>query len=622
MDISIYGAALSFLLHISAGESIFIFISLYYLVALSLIYVFGLKEALLYSVILPIAVFISSVSHDVYSVLMFSRISLFVGIVFFVLVAEFFVRERRDKHISAVAELNRIKLGIDHLSEEDSQFDNAVEQQSRRHENVKMLDNKLDDLVKLIQRVFGARTVIIFNLAHSTNELYVRSACSESNNLDMNCRIKIGKGVVGWVAVKEQPLLTPSRRKSLKDLNYYSAEEDIHSFIGVPISVKGKLEGVLTADHREEGAFFEADVSLVKSFASYIAELVETSRILNSVEEESLEIKALYQCSRTLSSEIRMDVLEKEILSVFGQIVGFSCGVIAVKEGNGEYSVISSDRIEVDNISFSETTWLKWFLDNRDEALLINGKSGSSREMPYIFNGEKFDINASFLALPIKVGKSLKGAVVLVSEENGFAGKDVNVLSILANHAAVVLENARMYKQMEELATTDGLTGLYNHRHFQQTLDEEFKRSDRTGSEISLILMDIDHFKSFNDTYGHPAGDAILRALGRLLQKETREIDIPARYGGEEFVVILVDTDIAGSEMIAERIRRAIEKMRINHEGNEFNITVSIGISTYPVLSDNKTELIDFADRALYFSKSNGRNRSCHWLSIKDKEDG
>ncbi|OHB26364.1 MAG: hypothetical protein A2X84_07260 [Desulfuromonadaceae bacterium GWC2_58_13] len=165
--------------------------------------------------------------------------------------------------------------------------------------------------------------------------------------------------------------------------------------------------------------------------------------------------------------------------------------------------------------------------------------------------------------------------------------------------------------KLREMAFRDGLTGLYNHRYFQELLTREMSRAVRYGSTLSLMMFDIDHFKLVNDAYGHPGGDVILRKLAALVQDCMRTSDVVARYGGEEFAVILPMTDSGGCRVFAERLRRKVEQMETNIDGSPVKITVSIGLATYEpgMAATDKSQMVDAADRALYQSKKNGRNR-------------
>ncbi|MFZ5993696.1 MAG: diguanylate cyclase [Thermodesulfobacteriota bacterium] len=166
-------------------------------------------------------------------------------------------------------------------------------------------------------------------------------------------------------------------------------------------------------------------------------------------------------------------------------------------------------------------------------------------------------------------------------------------------------------RQLEEMAIRDGLTTLYNHRYFQEQLAAEFAKSIRYGDALTCIIIDIDHFKQFNDTYGHQAGDAILSEMGRLLRQLTRSGDVPARYGGEEFAVLLLRCDKITGRSCAERLRKAVEDHEFRFQDNTFRVTVSVGAASSP---DERIslakELLEGADKALYTAKRGGRNRA------------
>ena len=174
---------------------------------------------------------------------------------------------------------------------------------------------------------------------------------------------------------------------------------------------------------------------------------------------------------------------------------------------------------------------------------------------------------------------------------------------------------------LEAMAVTDGLTGLWNHRAFQQKLTEEFDRSKRYHTSLSLVFVDVDKFKPFNDTYGHPAGDEVLKQVARLLQSAARTTDCVARYGGEEFVVVLPETDETGAQDAAERIRLAVEQAAWKQRA----ITISGGVASIRPDTENPAMLIKEADQALYVSKEFGRNRVTHYdmlLNALVKETG
>ncbi len=174
-----------------------------------------------------------------------------------------------------------------------------------------------------------------------------------------------------------------------------------------------------------------------------------------------------------------------------------------------------------------------------------------------------------------------------------------------------VTEQERTREKLEELAITDGLTGAYNHKYFQEHLDYEFERAKRYNASLSLIMVDIDYFKNFNDQFGHQLGDEALVSVTRLLKDNLRHIDIVARYGGEEFAVILPNTEEKECFLLAERLRMKTECYEIKGDANPLRITISLGIATFNGTNfNNKIEFIKAADDALYRAKRGGRNRT------------
>jgi two-component system, cell cycle response regulator len=181
---------------------------------------------------------------------------------------------------------------------------------------------------------------------------------------------------------------------------------------------------------------------------------------------------------------------------------------------------------------------------------------------------------------------------------------------VLGNQSSLSLQNALLHAELERLSVTDRLTDLYNHGYFQQRLDEEFKRSSRFGHTMSLIMLDIDDFKEFNDTFGHVRGDGLLRAVSSVIKENLRTMDVAARYGGEEFVVVLPETDTVGALAVAERIRAGVE--RLHEEGPQsapMVKTISVGVATFPEHAASSLRLLESADAAMYRAKRAGKNR-------------
>jgi len=215
---------------------------------------------------------------------------------------------------------------------------------------------------------------------------------------------------------------------------------------------------------------------------------------------------------------------------------------------------------------------------------------------------------ADFVTVPLKARDKVIGVILA---DNRFTNKpitndDTRMLTMFANQAGLAIENSRLYERTVVLSNSDSLTGLWHHGYFQYLLGEEVKSASSKKLFFTLLMIDIDDFKNFNDAYGHQAGDAILKSISNIFREAARKIDIIARYGGEEFTIILPNTKKKEALVVAERLRKSVEE-------NEHmkNITVSIGVASFPEDGEEKEILISKADRALYKAKSTGKNKVC-----------
>ncbi len=227
--------------------------------------------------------------------------------------------------------------------------------------------------------------------------------------------------------------------------------------------------------------------------------------------------------------------------------------------------------------------------------------------------GEGADHDRYALAVPmgpVEKGGRVHGVITVVRDHEPFSSADRDLLLSLAAQATLALENVDLHVQVTRQAVTDELTGLTNHRRFQELLDAEIEQARRYHHPVSLIMLDIDNFKSVNDTYGHQQGDVVLQRVARVVAEGSRETDYPARYGGEELAVILPHTDLGGAYTIAERIRTAVEALQIPRMGSPGVVRVTASLGVAALDDHNKDALIAEADAALYQAKRRGKNRT------------
>jgi diguanylate cyclase (GGDEF)-like protein len=218
--------------------------------------------------------------------------------------------------------------------------------------------------------------------------------------------------------------------------------------------------------------------------------------------------------------------------------------------------------------------------------------------------------STSIFAIPLKVKDSKIGVLELIKrDKNVFSTRDINILTKIARHIAIAIENVLLHQRMEELAITDDLTKIFNTRYLHRTLEIEIQRCKRYNTSVSLIFMDLDHFKDVNDKHGHLIGSKVLVEVAQLILNKIRSLDIVARYGGDEFVIVLPQTSSKYATQIAERLRKHIaETVFLKKEGYNIRLTASFGVASYPDTATSKEELLRLADEAMYKVKYQTKN--------------
>ncbi len=239
-------------------------------------------------------------------------------------------------------------------------------------------------------------------------------------------------------------------------------------------------------------------------------------------------------------------------------------------------------------------------------------KPGVNEVVDALFSKQVDDIRQKpIINLPIKTKDEYLGVLTIdnVFSKQLLSAEDEKYLLLFANQLATAIHSIRLSKKMEEATIIDNLTRLYVQKYFNQRLGEELARARRFKQELSLLILDVDHFKVYNDTYGHPVGDTILQELAKIVMNNTREVDFAARFEGDGVVMILPNTPREGSRSVASRIRQLVENHGFVVPNGVINITVTIGVGTFPGDSDDKEELLKMAQEALNWGKAHGRNQ-------------
>ena len=326
--------------------------------------------------------------------------------------------------------------------------------------------------------------------------------------------------------------------------------------------------------------------------------------------------QALLSFSSRVGNIIDLSQLADEMLPTIGKALRITQAKLMFQQNGGgvfstQFSHPKTEEQSGDELSFSLDNPIVVWLEKESEPLdLKQIENIPQLKALWQFHREKLAQSKLELLYPIKSRGKLIGILALgKKKENAlYTHEDISLVKSMASQAGIIIENARLYSQAITWANTDGLTELYNHRHFHERLDQEIARGSRFGAIFSLIMLDLDHFKTFNDNYGHLAGDEVLRKIGRCIEGSVRSVDMAFRYGGEEFTVILPETQLDDAFKVAERIRKSIETKA---NSGTMPVTASLGISTWPADGMTKEDLISRADAALYQAKQMGRNHTC-----------
>lgn len=240
---------------------------------------------------------------------------------------------------------------------------------------------------------------------------------------------------------------------------------------------------------------------------------------------------------------------------------------------------------------------------------------------PLLLSGDEKEAKGqTAIFLPLFWGKRVIGVVGVEESLSGrFTEADMDFLKSVTVHLAAAIDRAMLHRQVHRMAIMDELTQVYNRRYLNQRLREEVRRAKRSRRPLTILLLDIDHFKTFNDTYGHLVGDAVLRDLAQILSRTVRETDLVARYGGEEFCIVAFECNLEQAKVLAERLQAAIRATPVAADMPEgpLTITVSMGLASLPEDGEDERVLLERADEALYHAKQTGRNRFCAWREME-----
>jgi two-component system, cell cycle response regulator len=481
------------------------------------------------------------------------------------------------------------------------------------HSSMSQLKGAMFHHVDLLKRTLGLNTCAVLWLDARGEFLRVRECLSDTENIVTQPFDK-GEGALGAVIQNRKPLRLEHLRPNYKGLTYYAEPTPVTDFIGMPILEGGIIRGVLAGDRLDGRPFSVDEVEIFEASVESLLNVISNERVFNQLQKAKSEQGKLLGASETLSKTLSEKDVIKAALKAAAEIVNFDIGVLTSisTEGHNIRHAVGPRSADLLKQPVSVSSSLVSAAIKNRHYLPYRGEFDPKQQVLMSKRSQKFFSKMrSAMVLPLFSGETPLGSLVLASgQERLFDDEIRTTLQVMTNQLGTVLENARMYQKLEALATTDGLTGLPNHRVFQDELERRLASAVRFNNKLSVVFCDVDKFKGVNDTYGHPVGDMVLRGLSSILKQDVvRDTDMAARYGGEEFAIVLEGTDTEGAFKLANRIRKDLEQAIFHTELGKLKVTISMGVATYPDHAETKADLVERADIALYAAKEGGRNQ-------------
>lgn len=475
------------------------------------------------------------------------------------------------------------------------------------------LTTLLRHIVELTTELLPARGGASVSLWDETTQSFQFSATTVKGQTPEAATLVRKRGATHWIMKNLQPRVVSDTAEDEFGDSPLLREFGLRAYVGVPLQVDGKAFGVLYAFDTEARTYDGEDIRFLTLLAARAANAIHHVRLLEESQRTLRRTKALLRVSEALITSAEEDAaLQTVVDSMTEGLQAAHVGLLIIDTKQRLItSQFHSHERNAMPLEFEEA-WeglTGWTMRERRTAVSPKYRP-DPRESVRVQARRRNGGVGTIIVAPLLFKDDLYGTVTAWRKlhENDFNEDDVRLVEALAGQAAVTLRNKYLLAETKQLATLDGLTGCFNRRAFFELAEHELKRHQRLQKPFSLLMFDLDYFKTINDQYGHAVGDDVLMAVSARVKQACRNVDILGRSGGEEFVLLLPETSLNDALEIAERLRLAAQQP-LNTKAGELRVTMSLGVTEAGALDETIDEVLERADAALYKAKRAGRNR-------------
>ena len=485
------------------------------------------------------------------------------------------------------------------------------------HSSVEEIHAALRSCLSVCRGALGCRSVLLWWLDETGAWLQLRGVSSSEAQI-VQRPLSAREGILA-AALESDQLVELVGGSLTRPLPYYHRALPVAHAGALAVTEDGRACGVLAFDRSESSRGLNAaELELLEETACLVRRIIANERAFLQLERAKVEQSKLYRAVERLNeARTEVQVIEAGVASA-RDFAAFQFAAVTLLRAGNEHEICAVSGDGADELvgkTFRDQSGLVGMVVANRHPLPYRGECDAAVQVLFTRQLQAPRL-PSLLVLPLLQHRDVLGTLVLGSTEPGGFGAEARlILQVLAGHIAVSLANARMVKRLEELATTDGLTGLLNKRTATEVARQKLRSAQRFSKSLAVLICDLDHFKQINDTYGHDVGDQVIRGFAEVLRRTKRETDTVGRFGGEEFVVVCEETDLEGAELLAERIRVELGRSSFVSQVGVVRVTCSVGVATYPEAGSDWESLFKATDDALYTSKRTGRDRVTLWSS-------